>query len=169
MQQHSILCRQVGIVVSQMRVPYGTPLKSGFPTHNQSSAGGSQLYYNMISSCYLSKEKRLQVEMKAFREVAIYNAAGSQQCHTILSIVPILFYKLLLTNFSRKVALFPYLDGQRVGIWYPFLAKFPVWELGEQTQYARKQVVHIFLKFWNSTPKCPVLINSRVGQYQYSR
>ena len=141
-------------------------LKSGFPTHNQSSAGGSQLYYNMISSCYLSKEKRLQVEMKAFREVAIYNAAGIGPQHYL----PIyLLYKLLLTNFSRKVAHFPYLDGQRVGIWYPFLAKFPVWELGEQTQYARKQVVHIFLKFWNSTPKCPVLINSRVGQYQYSR
>lgn len=102
MQQHSILCRQVGIVVSQMRVPYGTPLKSGFPTHNQSSAGGSQLYYNMISSCYyLSKEKRLQVEMKAFREVAIYNAAGSQQCHTILSST----YLYYSTSFSSQTSL----------------------------------------------------------------
>ena len=62
------------------------------------------------------------MEMKAFREVAIYNAAGR---------ATLLLYKLLLTNFSRKVAHFPYLDGQRVGIWYPFLAKFPVWELGE--------------------------------------
>ena len=69
----------------------------------------------MISSCYLSKEKRLQVEMKAFREVAIYNAAGRA-----IALPTYLLYKLLLTNFSRKVAHFPHLNGQRVGLLSPF-------------------------------------------------